>query len=66
MAAVLQGVNTVSVTETRAGGRCGVDRLATVGGWQSGRASGTKSVWVRVGWGHSLGFRDLALEAAEP
>lgn len=53
MAAGLQGVNTVSVTETRAGGRCGVDRLATV-------------VAGRVGWGNSLGFRDLALEAAEP
>lgn len=66
MAAGLQGVNTVSMTETRAGGCCGVDRLATVGGWPSGRASGAKGVWVRVGWGNSLGFRDLALEAAEP
>lgn len=43
-----------------------MDRLATVGGWPSGRASGAKGVWVRVGWGNSLGFRDLALEAAEP
>lgn len=43
-----------------------MDRLATVGGWQSGRASGAQGVWVRVGWGNTLGFRDLSLEAAEP
>lgn len=44
MAIGLQGVNTVSMIETQAGGSCGVDRLATVGGWGEWKGS-WQGIW---------------------